>query len=121
MTNTFREVKPYFLAADAAALERGEFHLRVPKHFYVSPFSDVDVAFDFRLRCPGSRMAVQIDDYTGRERMLTSTLTGRRRDEVTCLAGGLIPRSARRHDIGDEASTTPSSGSRSPSSIATAA
>lgn len=76
VTNTFREVKPFFLAPDAVTSARGEFHLRVPKHFYVSPFSDVDVAFDFTLRIPADRLAIQIDDYIGAERTLTSTLHG---------------------------------------------
>jgi len=80
VTNTFREVKPYFLGPDAQAAARGEFRLRVPKHFYVSPFSDVDVAFDFTLRAPGGRLSIQIDDYVGRERTLTSTLTGPQRE-----------------------------------------
>ncbi len=80
VTNTFREMKPYFLASDPAEAARGEFRLRVPKHFYVSPFSDVDVAFDFTLRAPGGRLAIQIDDYVGTGRTLTSTLTGPRRD-----------------------------------------
>jgi uncharacterized protein len=87
VTNTFKEMKPYVLRAasgerGAGSAEQGEavtFRLRVPKHFYVSPFSDVDVAFDFMLRTPGSRLSVQIDDYVGSERMLTSTLTGARR------------------------------------------
>ena len=78
VTNTFREVKPYFLGHATQAAVRGEFRLRLPKHFYVSPFSDVDVAFDFTLRAPGERLSVQIDDYTGTERTLTSTLTGAR-------------------------------------------
>ena len=82
VTNTFREMKPYFLRPDPAAASRGEFRLRVPKHFYVSPFSDVDVAFDFHLQLPGDRLAVQIDDLTDGRRTLTSTLTGGRR-EVT--------------------------------------
>lgn len=80
VTNTFREVKPYFLGPDTAAAGRGEFHVRVPKHFYVSPFSDVDVAFDFTLRTPGDRLSIQIDDYVGADRTLTSTLTGPRRE-----------------------------------------
>lgn len=79
VTNTFREVKPYFLAPEAEAAARGEFRLRVPKHFYVSPFSDVDTAFDFTLRVPGEGLSIQIDDYVGRERTLTSTLAGPRR------------------------------------------
>jgi DUF1365 family protein len=78
VTNTFREVKPYFLKPDAADISAGEFRLRVPKHFYVSPYSDVDVAFDFTLRTPGSRLAIQIDDYVANDRTLTSTLTGER-------------------------------------------
>lgn len=76
VTNTFREVKPYLLGPES---RRGEaFSVRVPKHFYVSPFSEVDVAFDFTLRPPGDRLAVEIDDYVGADRTLTSTLTGPR-------------------------------------------
>jgi DUF1365 family protein len=74
VTNTFREVKPYFLGRDTQ--RDGAFRLRVPKEFYVSPFSDVDVEFDFILRPPGERLAIQIDDYIGASRTLTSTLTG---------------------------------------------
>ena len=80
VTNTFREMKPFFLRPDPTDAARGVFHLRVPKHFYVSPFSDVDVAFDFHLRLPGDRLAVRIDDYTGERRTLTSTLAGGRRE-----------------------------------------
>jgi hypothetical protein len=77
VTNTFREMKPYLLGPETR--QAGAFTLRVPKHFYVSPFSDVDVAFDFTLRVPGERLAVQIDDYAGDDRTLTSTLAGPRR------------------------------------------
>jgi uncharacterized protein len=81
VTNTFREMKPYFLGPEtfrraASAAARGTFHLRTPKNFYVSPFSDVDVAFDFNLRPPAASLYVQIDDYAGPDRTLTSTLTG---------------------------------------------
>lgn len=79
VTNTFKEMKPYFLGPDAQAATRGEFRVRVPKHFYVSPYSDVDVAFDFTLRAPGEKLSVQIDDYVGAERTLATTLTGPRR------------------------------------------
>lgn len=80
VTNTFREMKPYLLGPETkTAPSGGEFHQRTPKHFYVSPFSDVDVAFDFRLGVPTDKLAVQIDDYTGPQRTLTSTLAGPRR------------------------------------------
>jgi DUF1365 family protein len=77
VTNTFRETKLFVLGPDTLARSpRGPlFHLHTPKHFYVSPFSDVDLAFDFRLRPPTDRLALQIDDYEGERRMLISTVT----------------------------------------------
>jgi uncharacterized protein len=81
VTNTFREVKPYLL--DRSTWRDGAFRLRVPKHFYVSPYSDVDVAFDFVLRPAGDRLAIQIDDYTDGVRTLVSTLTGSPRPLTT--------------------------------------
>jgi DUF1365 family protein len=82
VTNTFREMKPYFLGPETRSTAAAEtsFHRRTPKDFYVSPYSDVDVEFDFNLRTPGARLAVQIDDYRGAARTLTSTLTGARRE-----------------------------------------
>jgi uncharacterized protein len=81
VTNTFREVKPYFLGPDALSGGAGSeaFQSRVPKFFYVSPFSDVDVAFDFQLRAPAEGLSIRIDDYQGDRRTLASALTGRRR------------------------------------------
>jgi uncharacterized protein len=84
VTNTFREVKPYLLGP--SAWRDGAFRLRVPKHFYVSPYSDVDVAFDFTLRPPGERLSIQIDDTTNGERTLRSTLAGPSRP----LTGGAL-------------------------------
>lgn len=74
VTNTFREAKPYLVLPDA----HGRLHCRTPKNFYVSPFSPLDYEFDFTLATPGERLAVRIDDYAGSERMLHSTLGGRR-------------------------------------------
>lgn len=86
VTNTFREVKPFLLGPNTrlsanpghgTAAAEAPFHRRVPKHFYVSPYSSVEVSFDFTLRPPTEHLALQIDDYDGAERTLTSTLTGR--------------------------------------------
>lgn len=78
VTNTFRETKLYVLGPTTctSGSNARRFRLRVPKHFYVSPFSEVDVAFDFDLQVPGERLALQIDDYAGADRTLTSTLAG---------------------------------------------
>lgn len=76
VTNTFREIKPYVLGPECRD-QRG-FSRCTPKFFYVSPFSDVDVAFDFQLGLPGEQLAVKIDDYAEGRRTLTSTLSGQR-------------------------------------------
>jgi DUF1365 family protein len=76
VTNTFREMKPFLLGPDTRSGDA--FSRRMAKDFYVSPFSDVDVAFDFKLHPPGERLCVRIDDYAGACRTLTSTLTGAR-------------------------------------------
>ncbi|MFZ9682965.1 MAG: DUF1365 family protein, partial [Cephaloticoccus sp.] len=73
VTNTFREMKLFFLGPPGAD---GRFHARVPKEFYVSPFSDVDVAFDFQLGPAGDILDVRIDDYTDGARTFTSSLHG---------------------------------------------
>ncbi len=80
VTNTFKEMKPFVLgpATRTTSADGAVFSLRLPKYFYVSPFTDMDVAFDFTLRTPGAQLAVQIDDYTAGARTLTSTLTGPR-------------------------------------------
>lgn len=74
VTNTFHEMKPFLLRP--ATLTPDGFKFRMPKNFYVSPFTDVDVDFDFRLRIPNNRLAIQIDDYIDGERTLTTSLTG---------------------------------------------
>lgn len=73
--NTFREMKPYLLREPVA---KETFRLVTPKHFYVSPFSDLDLCFDFKLRLPGDLLDIHIDDRKGEERVLLSALTGRR-------------------------------------------
>jgi uncharacterized protein len=81
VTNTFREMKPYFLGPGSLSADAGRatFHSRMPKFFYVSPFSDVDVAFDFQLRDLGDDLSIRIDDFKGEERTLASALTGKQR------------------------------------------
>ena len=74
--NTFREIKPYLLREPSA---ENAFRLITPKHFYVSPFSALDLAFDFKLRVPGERLAIHIDDREGDRPILITALTGERR------------------------------------------
>jgi DUF1365 family protein len=71
--NTFYERKPFHVPQ---AGKGTGFHCRATKHFYVSPFSDLDLAFDFRFDAPGEQLRIFIDDYRGEERELISALTG---------------------------------------------
>ena len=77
--NTFGELKPYLVPCDPAG---SGFHVRVPKNYYVSPFSALDLEFDFRFELPGPRLRLAIDDYSGSERVLITTVTGAR-EELT--------------------------------------
>jgi DUF1365 family protein len=75
--NTFREMKLFLLRQNE--LEAGAtFHKLVPKQFYVSPFSSLDLSFDFKLKVPGDQLDIKIDDRDGADKVLISTLTGRR-------------------------------------------
>jgi hypothetical protein len=52
--------------------------LRIPKHYYVSPFSSLTLQFDFNLCVPGRSLNIRIDDYDGERRVLRSGLSGLR-------------------------------------------
>lgn len=76
VANTFRECKPYFLGADR--LHGSTFTGRQRKDFYISPYSDVDIDLDFRLRLPGERLDLRVNDYAGETCTFVSALTGTR-------------------------------------------
>jgi DUF1365 family protein len=78
--NTFGEKKLYLLPQPMSG---DRFRLVVPKHFYVSPFSGLDLQFDFKLRVPAESMEIHVDDRKGEERILLSALTGRRAQLTT--------------------------------------
>jgi len=75
--NTFRELKPYLVPNVGG---KSDFEARGPKHYYVSPFSPVDLEFHFRLHLPDEKLRVFIDDYDAEGKVLVSTLTGQRRE-----------------------------------------
>lgn len=75
--NTFREMKLYLLGREELAAN-GSFNKIVPKHFFVSPFSRLDLSFDFKLKIPGEKLDIKIDDRDGEQKVLITTLTGER-------------------------------------------
>lgn len=83
--NTFREKKlfvlPIHMAQTPATLTpatRPRYRLRVPKHYYVSPFTSLDVCFDFDLLQPGQNLQVHIEDWDANGKLLDSHLRGAR-------------------------------------------
>lgn len=74
VSNTFREMKPYFLGIDR--LKENKFQLNTAKYFYVSPFFDHDANFDFNLVIPEDKLNIRIDTFNKDERVFISTLTG---------------------------------------------
>lgn len=78
--NTFGEMKPYLLDTPQ---DDGSFRRLTPKHFYVSPFSRLDLNFDFKLHPPGESLEMHVDEYDGGRPVLLSALTGRRRPLTT--------------------------------------
>lgn len=77
VTNTYHEQKLYLLGDPSDA---GGFRRVMPKEFYVSPFSDLEVCFDFKVPVPRERLDIQINDVADNEILLLSRLTGRREE-----------------------------------------
>lgn len=75
VTNTFREQKFYLMPH----AEADGCRLVTPKLFYVSPFSALDLKFDFHLRLPGEKLHITVDDVDAEGKMLVTSLTGTRR------------------------------------------
>jgi DUF1365 family protein len=75
--NTFGELKPYLIPLDASGAEK--FRRIAPKEFYVSPFSQLDLNFDFRLQTPGDKLSIGVNDLASDGAThLVSVLTGTR-------------------------------------------
>jgi DUF1365 family protein len=75
ISNTYREMKMFFFGKDE--LDGNAFKLRIQKHFYVSPFIDLDDSFDFNLTIPTEKLDIKIDDFDKEgNRFFISTLKG---------------------------------------------
>jgi hypothetical protein len=87
--NTFHELKPFFIGRQQ--LHNGLFRARIQKNFYVSPFIQHDVYFDFQLNIPDEKLKIRIDDYKDGERIFITQLSGREKSltEANLLYYGL--------------------------------
>lgn len=73
VTNTYREIKLFPLGAPDA---KGTFDHTVAKNFYVSPFSDPNDIFHFRIGQPLESWTVHIDNLTEATPTLLSSIRG---------------------------------------------
>jgi DUF1365 family protein len=81
--NTHKERKLYLVDSSLK--------LRTPKHFYVSPFSDLDTEFEFIFKLPSEFMQMRVDDYKDGKRILLTSLTGTRKklNDINLLMYGV--------------------------------
>lgn len=76
VTNTYREMKLFPLGNPSP---EGSFDHHIAKDFYVSPFSDPNDAFHFRIAQPAEEWTVHIDNHTEGKASLLSTVRGSHR------------------------------------------
>ena len=75
VNNTYGEMKLFYLGKENYS--DGKFTDRKKKHFYVSPFIQHDVDFDFELSIPEKVFFNKIDDYKDGNRIFTASLRGK--------------------------------------------
>jgi DUF1365 family protein len=73
--NTFHELKPFFIGNQN--YQDGQFNSKIRKNFYVSPFIEHDVYFDFQLNIPGRNLKIKIDDYKEGNCIFVTQLSGK--------------------------------------------
>ena len=78
VTNTFHERHSYLVALPADA-PPGAIRQTTEKTFFVSPFMDMDLTYDFTVRPPGEAVSVVVAVRKGDQPILTATFAGRRR------------------------------------------
>jgi DUF1365 family protein len=76
VTNTFREMKLFPLGT---ATDKAAFDCLIAKEFYVSPFSDPNDAFHFRIGQAAETWSVSINNITEGKPTLLSSIQGHRR------------------------------------------
>ena len=78
VTNTFHERHSYLVALPADPAP-GPVRQTTEKTFFVSPFMDMDLTYDFTVRPPGEAVSVVVAVRKGDQPILTATFAGQRR------------------------------------------
>lgn len=74
--NTFGEAHAYVAPVDASRETSGAIRQSADKRFYVSPFLDMDLRYDFRLNTPGEDLRVRILEHDAEGPVLAATFSG---------------------------------------------
>ena len=74
--NTFAERHSYLIPVRS---DSHTIHQRCAKEFYVSPFLDMDLIYEFSVRAPAQTIAVAIRASQGHRPMMTACLSGARK------------------------------------------
>ncbi|MFW2342569.1 DUF1365 domain-containing protein [Brevundimonas sp.] len=77
VSNTFGERHSYLIARPGA--DAGPVRQSAPKRFFVSPFMDMGMTYDFVVRPPGDDLSVTVNVRRGDEPVLTATFAGQHR------------------------------------------
>jgi DUF1365 family protein len=77
VNNTFGQRHCYLIAVAAGA--GGTIHQKVEKRFYVSPFMPMEMEYRFHVLPPGARVSVVIEGSGATGKLITASLSGRRR------------------------------------------
>jgi len=77
VSNTFGERHTYLIARPEG--ERGGGRQTAPKRFFVSPFMDMGLTYDFIVRPPGDDLSVTVNVRRGEAPILTATFAGQHR------------------------------------------
>lgn len=94
VSNTFGERHSYVVPVTGAGPD-GLVRQSVPKRFYVSPFLDMDMTYDFSIRPPGERVGVAIQTRDGEGIVLTASFAG----EARPMTDGALLRAVAAHPL----------------------
>lgn len=74
VSNTYREQKVFFVPPDPA--KSGQFSLKIPKDFYISPFITPDGELRITIQAAQDRLNVRVDSYEQQQLTLSAVLSG---------------------------------------------
>jgi DUF1365 family protein len=75
--NTFGQRHTYLIPVEPGAT--GAIRQSCQKVFYVSPFMDMDMTYDFRVIAPGATLSIGVDGLQGDTRVIATSFAGTRR------------------------------------------